>query len=245
MHQNTHAKQCQSSEASFTGRNANKKNTAWSQANMFPWMSKEVSTKLVIKWVNFSPPYTPFITIGKTYHWCQPSIHPLPSNGTSIAGEPSIPPQQPSWRGFWPPTPPEIVVFNKALLKGNQWIISPDHKAAYFWGRYVSRGRLTSNDISGVWLNTGYFLSQGSFCDVRLLEVIGYNLPSTIPLPFNASHVPTTTNFINAERQFGIHKAQPVRDTETLHHLDKKATQSGCTITKTKRILTPPKHQEI
>ena len=30
--------------------------------------------------------------------------------------------------------------------KGNQWLISPDDKAGYFWGWYVGGGRLTSHD---------------------------------------------------------------------------------------------------
>ena len=39
------------------------------------------------------------------------------------------------------PTPPSR---NKCLIagliKGNQWLISPDHKAGYFWGEYVRGG---------------------------------------------------------------------------------------------------------
>ena len=49
------------------------------------------------------------------------------------------------------PTPPghvpasEIRVFNKALLKGNQWLIGPDHKALFLRGTWPG----------GVWLTSG------------------------------------------------------------------------------------------
>ena len=32
-------------------------------------------------------------------------------------------------------TPPRNKGLIAGLLKGNQWLISPDHKAGYFWGK--------------------------------------------------------------------------------------------------------------
>ena len=34
------------------------------------------------------------------------------------------------------------------LIKGNQWLISPDHKAGYFWGVTLGGGWLNSHDFS-------------------------------------------------------------------------------------------------
>ena len=32
------------------------------------------------------------------------------------------------------------------LIKGNQWLIGPDHKAGYFWGGYVARGAIETKN---------------------------------------------------------------------------------------------------
>ena len=52
----------------------------------------------------------------------------------------------PSFHGWstYPPkhTPPEKRFFF-CLLKGNQWLTSPDHKAGYFWGNYQPRSLFT------------------------------------------------------------------------------------------------------
>ena len=39
--------------------------------------------------------------------------------------------------------PPQKNVFFFCLLKGNQWLTSPDHKAGYFWGNYQPRSLFT------------------------------------------------------------------------------------------------------
>ena len=36
--------------------------------------------------------------------------------------------------------PPRNKGLVAGLIKGNQWLISPDHKAGLFWGRDVARG---------------------------------------------------------------------------------------------------------
>ena len=45
------------------------------------------------------------------------------------------------------PTPPNVPLprhkgLIAGLIKGNQRLRSPDHKAGYFWGGYVARGGL-------------------------------------------------------------------------------------------------------
>ena len=52
-------------------------------------------------------------------------------------GNPSCPPKA---------TLPRNKGLIAGLIKGNQWLISPDHKAGYFWGGYVRGGWLTSHD---------------------------------------------------------------------------------------------------
>ena len=48
-----------------------------------------------------------------------------------MAGQPTPP---------GPRTPPRNKGLIAGLIKGNQWLISPDHKAGYFWGGYVRGG---------------------------------------------------------------------------------------------------------
>ena len=49
--------------------------------------------------------------------------------------------------------PPRNKGLIAGLIKGNQWLISPDHKAGHFWGGYVALG--------GGWLNS-HTLKVGS-----------------------------------------------------------------------------------
>ena len=55
-----------------------------------------------------------------------------------------------SWRSStYPPratSPPENKGLIAGLIKGKHWLISPDHKAGYFWGGTLGGGRLTSHD---------------------------------------------------------------------------------------------------
>ena len=49
-----------------------------------------------------------------------------------------------SWLVNLPPeTYPPRKTFFFCLLKGNQWLTSPDHKAGYFWGNYQPRSLFT------------------------------------------------------------------------------------------------------
>ena len=47
-----------------------------------------------------------------------------------------------------PSTPPRNKGLIAGLIKGNQTLISPDHKAGYFWGGYIGGDRLTSHDVN-------------------------------------------------------------------------------------------------
>ena len=49
-------------------------------------------------------------------------------------------------------TPPRNKGLIAGLIKGNQWLIRPDHKAGYFWGGYVAWGGwLTSHENWPPW----------------------------------------------------------------------------------------------
>ena len=44
------------------------------------------------------------------------------------------------WRCRCCQLPPRNKGLIAGLIKGNQWLISPDHKALFLWGGYVARG---------------------------------------------------------------------------------------------------------
>ena len=63
-------------------------------------------------------------------------------------GESCLTAKKRSWLVNQPPLnvpPPRNKGLIFGLIKGNQWLISPDHKAGYFWGGYVRGGWLTSH----------------------------------------------------------------------------------------------------